>query len=88
MASIAEMIDSELRSWPGVTAFPHRFGGTKYHVNNHEIGHLYGNRQADLSFPSAYARSWSPSAKLRCTPFCPRPAGLPITSVGRRMYQQ
>jgi hypothetical protein len=51
MASIAQMIERELLSWPGVTAQPHRFGGVEFQVNNHEIGHLHGSRQADLPFP-------------------------------------
>jgi Family of unknown function (DUF5519) len=51
MASIAERIEAELLSWPGVTAQPHRFGGTEYQVNNHEIGHLHGSSMADLPFP-------------------------------------
>ena len=51
MESIGEQIKRELLSWPNVTAMPHRFGGTEFHVNNHEIGHLHGSRMADLPFP-------------------------------------
>ncbi len=51
MESIATMIEREVRSWPGVTVEPHRFGGVEFQVNNHEIGHLHGSRQADLPFP-------------------------------------
>ena len=51
MASIAQRIEAELLSWPGVTTQPHRFGGVEYQVNNHEIGHLHGSRMADLPFP-------------------------------------
>lgn len=51
MTSIAQRIEAELLSWPGVTAQPHRYGGVEYHVNNHEIGHLHGSRMADLPFP-------------------------------------
>jgi hypothetical protein len=49
--SIADTIKSELLSWPGVTAEPHRFGGVEFQVNHHEIGHLHGSRLADLPFP-------------------------------------
>lgn len=51
MESIASTIEREVLSWPGVTAEPHRFGGVEFQVNNHEIGHLHGSRQADLPFP-------------------------------------
>jgi Family of unknown function (DUF5519) len=49
--SIADTIKSELLSWPGVTAEPHRFGGVEFQVNHHEIGHLHGSQLADLPFP-------------------------------------
>jgi hypothetical protein len=49
--TIAAEITSEVTSWPGVTAHPHRFGGTEFQLNGHEIGHLHGGRQADLPFP-------------------------------------
>ncbi len=50
MGSIAELIESEVMSWPNVEKLPHRFGGIEFRVNGHEIGHLHGNRQADLPF--------------------------------------
>ncbi len=51
MDTIAKMIEREVLSWPEVTAVPHRFGGTEFRVKDHEIGHLHGNRLADLPFP-------------------------------------
>ena len=51
MESIAELIEREVLSWPDVTAHPHRFGGVEFQVNQHEIGHLHGDRMADLPFP-------------------------------------
>jgi hypothetical protein len=51
MDSIVELIESEVMSWPNVEKLPHRFGGVEFRVNGHEIGHLHGNRQADLPFP-------------------------------------
>ena len=50
-ARIAEEIGSEVGSWPGVESRPHRFGGTEFRVRGHEIGHIHGDRQADLPFP-------------------------------------
>lgn len=51
MESIAAQIEREVLSWPDVTARPHRFGGVEFHVHQHEIGHLHGDRLADLPFP-------------------------------------
>jgi hypothetical protein len=51
MESIAGLIEREVLSWPNVTAHPHRFGGVEFQVNGHEIGHLHGDRLADLPFP-------------------------------------
>jgi hypothetical protein len=51
MESIAQTIQNEVLSWPGVSAEPHRFGGVEFRVNHHEMGHLHGSRQADLPFP-------------------------------------
>ena len=51
MASIAQAIEREVLSRPGVEAAPHRFGGGEFRVNHHEIGHLHGDRLADLPFP-------------------------------------
>lgn len=30
---------------------PHRFDGVEFRVRGHEIGHLHGDRLADLPFP-------------------------------------
>ncbi len=51
MSSIVEAIKAELLTWDGVSAEPHRFGGVEFRVNHREIGHLHGDRQADLPFP-------------------------------------
>lgn len=48
---LAQRITEEVSSWEGVTSAPHRFGGVEFHVKNREIGHLHGDRMADLPFP-------------------------------------
>src|SRR6266513_2228094 len=50
MSSISELVESEVMSWPNVEKRSHRFGGIEFRVNGHEIGHLHGNRRADLPF--------------------------------------
>ena len=49
--NIKENIEQEILRWPGTESRPHRFGGTEFRVNGHEIGHLHGDRLADLPFP-------------------------------------
>jgi hypothetical protein len=48
-----ETITRELLSWPGVTSAPHRFGGTEFRLGRIELGHIHGDRLADLPFPTA-----------------------------------
>ena len=48
---IAKQIEQTVASWPGVTVEPHRFGGVEFRVGRRELGHLHGNRLADLPFP-------------------------------------
>jgi len=48
---LSERIAREVMSWPGVTAESHRGGMIFFHVGRREIGHLHGERLADLPFP-------------------------------------
>jgi hypothetical protein len=45
------LIHDEVSSWPGVTALPHRFGGIEYLYGKKEMGHVHGDRLADLPVP-------------------------------------
>jgi hypothetical protein len=49
--TVAKQIEHEVASWDGVTVEPHRFGGVEFRVGRRELGHLHGNRLADLPFP-------------------------------------
>src|SRR5919204_1763029 len=49
--SIHQAIVREVSAWPGVTTGRHRFGGTEFRLGRRELGHLHGNRLADLPFP-------------------------------------
>jgi len=44
-------IVSEVSTWKGVIALPHRFGGTEFRVGRRELGHIHGDYQADIAFP-------------------------------------
>jgi hypothetical protein len=46
----AETIRAEVLSWDGVTEHPHRFGGVEFRYGKRELGHLHGDRFADLAF--------------------------------------
>jgi hypothetical protein len=46
-----EHITTVVRSWPGVEAATHRFGGVEFRVGRRELGHIHGDRIADLPFP-------------------------------------
>jgi len=46
-----ELIGESVASWPGVTAVAHRFGGTEYRYGKKEMGHVHGDRLADLPLP-------------------------------------
>ena len=48
---IQEKISKEILSWPGVTTGQHRFGGTEFRVGKREMGHIHGDKLADLPFP-------------------------------------
>lgn len=50
---VAERITREVGSWEGVSVAPHRFGGVEFRVGRRELGHLHGERLADLPFPTA-----------------------------------
>lgn len=51
MSIILEKIKKKLLSWPGVTAEQHKFGGIEFRLNKREMGHIHGDRLADLPFP-------------------------------------
>jgi hypothetical protein len=46
-----DRIAAEVASWPGVASGPHRFGGVEFRLGRRELGHLHGDRIADLPFP-------------------------------------
>ena len=48
-----QVIIEEVSSWPGVEVGPHRFGGVEFRLGRRELGHLHGDRLADLPFTRA-----------------------------------
>src|SRR5437764_4334502 len=47
----ADRITAIVGSWPEVEVGPHRFGGVEFRLGRRELGHLHGDRIADLPFP-------------------------------------
>jgi hypothetical protein len=47
----AARVTAAVAAWPGVQVAPHRFGGVEFRVGRRELGHLHGDRIADLPFP-------------------------------------
>ena len=54
--SIGRRIEREVGSWDGVTSSAHRYGGIEFRVGRRELGHLHGDRLADLPFPVSIRR--------------------------------
>jgi Arabinose efflux permease len=48
---ITQTIKEAILKWPGITTEPNRFGGIEFLVNKKEMGHLHGEKLADLPFP-------------------------------------
>jgi hypothetical protein len=46
-----EQITESVLNWEGVTAQPHRFGGTEYRLGRRELGHIHGDHMLDIPFP-------------------------------------
>jgi hypothetical protein len=51
MRGAGDLIREAVLSWPGVEGVPHRFGGTEYRFGRKEMGHVHGDRLADLPLP-------------------------------------
>ncbi len=47
----SEIIYNAMLEHEGVTAHPHRFGGTEYRLGRREIGHVHGESLVDIPFP-------------------------------------
>jgi hypothetical protein len=49
--TIEQRITGTVSAWPGVEVGPHRFGGVEFRLGRRELGHIHGDRIADLPFP-------------------------------------
>jgi predicted DNA-binding protein (MmcQ/YjbR family) len=46
-----QKIHEAVVGWRGVTAHPHRFGGTEFRLGKRELGHIHGDHLVDIPFP-------------------------------------
>lgn len=51
MGTLSQRITEAVLTLDGVTSAPHRFGGVEFNIGTREVGHLHGDRMADLPFP-------------------------------------
>lgn len=47
-----QQIKVTVSAWEGITAHPHRFGGTEFRLGDREIGHVHGDGLVDIPFPT------------------------------------
>ena len=72
MSKIFETIKEELLSWPYVTSEPHRFWGIEFRLNKREMGHIHGDRVADLPFPMDVRNKLVNSGRVSAHHFLPQ----------------
>jgi hypothetical protein len=65
MGIIIERIRNEILGWPYVTAEPHRFGGVEFSFNKREMGHIHGERVADMPFSMTIRNELVESGRVR-----------------------
>ena len=86
--TITQAIVQKILEWPGVTTEPNRFGGIEFLVDNKEMGHIHGERLADLPFPVKIRECLIGSDKHCLITFIQSPAGLAIGFEIQEIYQQ
>jgi len=45
-----EQIRQTVTAWAGISAHPHRFGGTEFNLGRVEVGHIHGSSLVDIPF--------------------------------------
>jgi len=78
-------IADEVSSWEGVTTHPHRFGGVEFRLGKRELGHLHGDRLADIPFPKRVRDELIAADRARPHHVLPDSAGSAVGSSETRM---
>jgi hypothetical protein len=45
---LIEKIKEQIMRWEGVTSGVHKFGGIEFRIGNRDMGHVHGDKLADL----------------------------------------
>lgn len=53
MIGYLKMLEDQICGWPGVSAEPHRFGGSVFRLGRWEIGHLHNDGAVEVPLPRA-----------------------------------
>jgi hypothetical protein len=61
---ITDSIKKEILAWPDVTCNSYRYGGIEFRVNNRDMGHIHGEKLADLPFPMEIRKTLIASGKV------------------------
>jgi len=84
MSNVLDTIKKELLSWPYVTAEPHRFGGLEFRLNKREMGHIHGDRVADLPFPLDVRNKLVNSGRVSAHHFLPQSGWVSYWNKGQQ----
>ena len=68
-------IQAEVEGWPGVESGPGRFGSLRFTIGRRELGHLHGDRIADLPLRPEIAAQLIESGEAREHRFTPEGSG-------------
>lgn len=49
--TVSKNIKPQILSWLGVISKPYHFGGVEFSLNKKDMGHIHGEKLADLPFP-------------------------------------
>ena len=73
--SALDRISAEVEGWPGVEPGPGRFGSVRFTVGRRELGHLHGDRIADLPLRPELATQLIEAGEAREHRFTPEGSG-------------
>jgi hypothetical protein len=73
--SAADRISAEVEGWAGVESGPGRFGSVRFTIGRRELGHLHGDRIADLPLRPERAAELVEAGQAREHRFTPEGSG-------------
>jgi hypothetical protein len=73
--SASDRISAEVETWPGVQSGPGRFGSLRFTIGRRELGHLHGDRIADLPLRPEVAAELIEAGNAREHRFTPEGSG-------------